>query len=99
MVSSGYSAGLDGSAAAVKRKRKKTDAYVHIGTTEEYAGGMSDKDRRELECEKVHTLTDWLEPAVCTVCVGPWDGQCGRQEGAAVIGSGRASVQRACYPA
>lgn len=45
--------GRDGSASPMKRKRKKTDAYVHIGTTEEYAGGMSDKDRRELECEKV----------------------------------------------
>jgi hypothetical protein len=48
--------GLNGSASPVKRKRKKTDAYVHIGTNEEYAGGMSDKDRRELECEKVRAL-------------------------------------------
>ncbi len=42
-----------GRSESTKRKRMKTDAYVHIGTTEEYAGGMSDKDRRELECEKV----------------------------------------------
>lgn len=42
-----------GRSESIKRKRMKTDAYVHIGTTEEYAGGMSDKDRRELECEKV----------------------------------------------
>lgn len=48
-------AGLDGSASPVKRKRKKTDAYVHIGTTEDYNVSMSDKDRRQLECEKVRS--------------------------------------------
>ena len=50
----GCAAGGDGSEAAQpKRKRNKTDAFRHIGTTEAAFVGMSDKDRRELECEKV----------------------------------------------
>lgn len=76
--------GRDGSASPVKRKRKKTDAYVHIGTTEEYAGGMSDKDRRELECEKVLMdvysklgacegfLKDAASEVYCTTIRGRW---------------------------
>lgn len=67
-AASGTAAGLDGSASPVKRKRKKTDAYVHIGTTEEFAGGMSDKDRRELECEKVHAVKALIVVPVYDVC-------------------------------
>lgn len=36
-----------------KRKTRKTDMYTQIGTTLEYQGTMTDKDRRELACEKV----------------------------------------------
>lgn len=45
-----------GSASETRRKRKtgKTDMYTQIGTTLEYRGAMTDKDRRELACEKVH---------------------------------------------
>ncbi len=39
-----------------KRKVKKTDMYTMIGTTADYQGAMTDKDRRELACEKVCPL-------------------------------------------
>ena len=94
---------MDGSALPVKRKRKKTDAYVHIGTTEEYADGMSDKDRRELECEKVRavqTLATCLEPAVCMMCAAMrWADATGKRVAMTVSTvQSRALLRRACYP-
>lgn len=45
-----------GGGSPKKRKVAKTDMYTQIGTTAEYQGAMSEKDRRELACEKARLL-------------------------------------------
>lgn len=84
--SGGRSEAIPGSASETQRKRKtgKTDMYTQIGTTEGYRGAMSDKDRRELACEKVLMdvysklgacegfLKDAASEVYCTTLHGRW---------------------------
>lgn len=84
--SGGRSETIAGSSAGPvkKRKTRKTDMYTQIGTTLDYRGAMSDKDRRELACEKVLMdvysklgacegfLKDAASEVYCTTVHGRW---------------------------